>query len=313
MRCSSEVHPRVLKWGMHIPSAFLGRLRPDRLAAGGGLSDVDHTGAVPRRSDSENGSRWFDGVNPSGRGDHPIKRILVWDVATRVLHAAIAGAVTLALVIGLAADDDDALFAWHMMAGLAAGFFILLRLAVGVLGSRYSRFGSWSLGPGELMRYLLGVVTGRAKRYVGHNPGTSWMSLTLFLMVGLLIVTGLSGSESGEEVHEVAGYVVLALIVLHLLGLALHTWRHRENIAWSMVDGRKQGPLDATLRSSRPAFGLAAAAIVVVGTWVLYRGFDAGTGQLWLPFRDAPIRLGEAGEGHDSDDDHHHSRGEHHD
>jgi cytochrome b len=239
-----------------------------------------------------------------------MNRILVWDVSTRVLHAAIAAAVTFALVIGLAADDEGPLFALHMIAGLAAGFFILLRIVLGMLGSRYSRFGSWSLAPREFMRYLRGVVTGRAKRYVGHNPGTSWMSLMLFLMVGLLVVTGLSG-EAGEEVHEVAAYVVLALIVLHLLGLALHTWRHRENIAWSMIDGRKEGPPAAALPSSRLPAGLAVAAIAVVGAWVLYRGFDAGSGQLWLPFRDTPVQLGEAEGDEESHSDDDEGRGEH--
>ena len=287
---------------MHFP---LQRPRPGRLPLGGG-SFASEPGRANRTAPSLHGS------TPGRAAGHAGNRILVWDAPTRILHAAIAGTVTLALVIGLAADDDGTLFALHMIAGLAAGCFIVLRIAWGVLGSRYSRLGSWPLAPGELARYLTGIMTGRAKRYVGHNPGTSWMSLMLFLMVGLLIVTGLAG-EAGEEVHEVAAYGVLALIVLHLLGLALHTWRHRENIAWSMIDGRKSGPPESALPSSRLVAGVAVAALVVVASWLLYRGFDAGSGQLRLPFRDAPLQLGEAGGDDKSSSHHDEGRGEHRD
>ena len=43
-----------------------------------------------------------------------------------------------------------------------------------------------------------------------------------------------------EDVHGIFAWKPLAMIVLHLLGLVLHSVRFRENIALSMVTGRKR-------------------------------------------------------------------------
>jgi len=47
-----------------------------------------------------------------------------------------------------------------------------------------------------------------------------------------------------EEVHEVLTNVMLALIGLHVAGVVVSSWRHRENLVRAMITGRKRPPED---------------------------------------------------------------------
>jgi len=56
-----------------------------------------------------------------------VKRILVWDIPTRLLHWVVALGFVAALAIGELADDDGPLFVVHMALGLIIAVAVLLR------------------------------------------------------------------------------------------------------------------------------------------------------------------------------------------
>lgn len=243
-----------------------------------------------------------------------MKRVLIWDLPTRLFHWLLAGSFLGAFAIANVVDDESALFSVHMLLGGVMVFMVLLRIIWGVVGSRWSRFSSFAKRPGELLAYLKGVVTGTDRRYTGHNPGSSIAALTMFALIGGLAATGvlMSRGEVFEELHEVFAWSMVAVVGVHVAGIVWHTIRHRENIALSMVDGRKQADPSGAIRSTRPVAGLLF--LVLTGFWTagLVNGYDASRQQITIPLTGTTLTVGEGDEdgesGHDDDDD---DEGEH--
>ena len=232
-------------------------------------------------------------------------RILVWDLPTRLFHWLLAGSFLSAFAIATLTDDDGALFPVHMLLGLVVAFMVLLRLVWGLVGSRHARFTSFAWRPAELATYLRDAVAGRAGRaYPGHNPATTWAVAVMLACALGLGATGLamsSGSEAAEAVHEVLAWILLGTVGAHLVGIAWHALRHRENIATSMVHGYRRGDPGAAIASARPVAGLVFLALT--GAWAggLARGYDPAAGTVTM--LGTTIALGEDGEGGDDGDE----------
>jgi cytochrome b len=228
-------------------------------------------------------------------------RILVWDIPTRLFHWLLAGAFLPAFLIAVVVEDEGRLFAVHMLLGLVAAVVVLLRLLWGLVGSRPSRLSALELNPAALLAYARDAVAGGARRnWPAHNPGASWAAVSIFAGVLGLGVTGIlmsRGSEAAEELHGALAWTTMAAVVAHLAGIALHTFREREPIALSMVDGRRVGPAGDAIPSARPLLGLAALAAVGAWTGGLVLSYDSSTRTVTLPLVGAQLALGEGAGG----------------
>ena len=228
-------------------------------------------------------------------------RELIWDLPIRVFHWGFALSTGGALVLALTTDEDSRFFAWHMLLGLSACFFLVARIVLAVVGNRHNRWSALFFPPLETARYMVGALTGRARHYSAHNPGSALVTLLMFILVTLLVWTGVRG-EAGEDMHASLAYALLALVVGHLAGLALHTLRHRELIALSMFDGRKQATPGSGLRSARRLAGWAMTAVSAVWVFQLFAHYDPVRGTVKLPATNVTLTLGEGSD--EADDDH---------
>ncbi len=187
--------------------------------------------------------------------DRNARRLLVWDLPTRVFHWL--------LVLGflgawLSSDDDRYLYI-HVFAGYSVFALLVFRLAWGWVGTHHARFHTFAYDWPSVTAYLKGLLNGQAARYVGHNPAGSW---AIFLMLCLILAVTISGMLvfGGEEghgpvarfvsslvgdyarpLHEFLAWSMITLVGLHLAGVVVESVLHRENLIGAMITGYKIG------------------------------------------------------------------------
>lgn len=223
-------------------------------------------------------------------------RVLVWDLPVRIFHALLAGSFLLAWGIAVTSDDESRRFAFHALLGLFIGALVVFRVVWGVIGTRYARFSGFATRPAALAAYLKGILLGPEREFVGHNPASSYATFAMLVLLAGLIGTGLmlgGGNESVEDLHELFAHAMLAVVGIHVLGVILHTVRHRDPIALGMLDGRKRGAPGAAIRSARPGSALALGVLLAAWAGGLWHGYDARTGTVTLPVFGTTVALGE--------------------
>ncbi|MFZ5609739.1 MAG: cytochrome b/b6 domain-containing protein [Pseudomonadota bacterium] len=220
-----------------------------------------------------------------------MQRILVWDLPIRLFHWLLVVAVSVCLVTG---EAEGAAYAAHVAAGYVALVLIGFRLVWGVIGSRHARFADFLYRPAEVGNYVRGLLRGAARRYIGHNPLGGLMAVTLILVIGLAVLTGMFGAEEGAplwplpagwgvdvkalgEAHEVLGNLSIVLVGLHILGVAVDYVLTRENLVWPMVSGRKE--MDEATAAHEPALvgawrGAVMGVLVLLGGAYLFANTD---------------------------------------
>lgn len=204
---------------------------------------------------------------------------LVYDLPTRIFHWLLAGLFVTAFLIAKTVDDESLIFSYHMLAGLILGFTVLLRILWGVVGTKHSKFSSFALHPKSLVAYFSGILSGDKRRWVGHNPASSWATIAMFCfalglgLTGYLMASG--EKETFEDYHELLANGFLVTVLMHIAGVVVHAFRHRDGIAMTMIDGEKKDiPVAEVISNSRPGVALLFVGLVFIFATYLAGSFD---------------------------------------
>lgn len=185
------------------------------------------------------------------------REVKVWDPLVRVFHwTLVIGFFTAYLTEG----EEDTLFL-HTWAGYSVAGLVLVRVLWGLIGTRHARFRDFVFRPAQIKAYLGDVLRLKPQRYLGHNPAggamivllLSSLTCTALFGMGLYAVEdnagplaawlgglGESWEDVFEEVHEFFANFTLLLVGMHVAGVAVESFLHRENLVRAMFTGRKR-------------------------------------------------------------------------
>lgn len=184
-----------------------------------------------------------------------MKKILVWDIPTRIGHWLLVATFALSYLTG----DSEETRLYHVAAGYALGGILIFRLFWAFAGTRYARLKSFLFGPGHVFGYLGSLLKGKPDHWIGHNPAGSY-SIYLLVLLGIgTVVSGFAtyqeiGGDFSEEAHDILSYSMLCLVGIHLMGVAVSSVLHKENLARSMVTGYKEGKSEEAIESAKAAY-----------------------------------------------------------
>ena len=181
----------------------------------------------------------------------PPKKILVFDVPTRIFHWFIAFGFSMAFYLADQVDSEATFFYYHMLIGLTLGLSVVLRIIWGIWGTKYAKFNSFKLHPKSLISYFKEIRQNKVVFEAGHNPASSWatvgfLALTLAL-AGTGILMTLGYKEQLEDIHGIFANTFFVLALLHISGVLLHSVQTKTRLFSSMISGHKERATHAPL------------------------------------------------------------------
>jgi cytochrome b len=204
-------------------------------------------------------------------------KIRVWDVPVRAFHwlmvVSFAGAYITA--------ESERWRLVHVSLGYTLGGLVAFRILWGLMGTRYARFSSFVRGPSAVMHYVKTLMAGRPEHHVGHNPAGA-VAIVLMLLSSVVIVgTGWAlysdlGGKLFEELHEVAANAMLAVVSVHVVGVLIASWAHRENLVRAMVTGTKVGEPGEGIGTTWRSVGVIVLVAVLGFWWLQWSSAPAG-------------------------------------
>lgn len=226
-----------------------------------------------------------------------MKKIFVYDLPTRFFHWFFAILFLIAFAIAKIVDDENPIFSYHMIAGLTIVFILVLRIIWGFIGTTYARFSSFKLNPVELIVYFKDAIVSKTRRYLSHNPASSYAIIIMFVCAVGLAITGFfmtTGSETDffEETHELFANLFLITVIAHIAGILFHQLRHKDALWSSMFDGKK-GEIEGqkAITNTRPVAGILF--IILTLLWMGYLNIQYDRNTQRLDLLGTELQLGE--------------------
>ena len=169
-------------------------------------------------------------------------KMLVWDVRTRIFH----WTLVLSLAGALLTQESEKWRLLHVNFGYTMVGLVVFRIIWGVVGTRYARFSNFIKGPLVSLNYIKCLITQKKENYIGHNPAGAVSIILILCLILFIAATGYLayndvGGDWPSKLHEMVSNFLLGVIGIHILGVALSSFMHKENLVKSMWTGLKSG------------------------------------------------------------------------
>ena len=124
----------------------------------------------------------------------------------------------------------------HVTLGYTMAGLVAFRILWGLVGTRHARFASFVRGPAAVARYLRSLLRGQPEHHTGHNPAGA---LAIVALLGLALAvdgvaagppTTTSAATGSRKCTRRPPTCMLALVGVHVAGVLLGSWLHRENL-----------------------------------------------------------------------------------
>lgn len=215
-----------------------------------------------------------------------MQRTLIWDIPTRLFHWTLA----LSFAGAWLTSESDPWLGVHVFLGYLMLGLVVFRVVWGLVGTHYARFASFWFSPKDAWVYLRQIMTGQAKRHVGHNPTGSVAIYGLLLLTVAVGLTGFftlgteeqQGAAAGwmslvqgrtfKKLHEASAILMLLLVIGHIAGVVVESILHKENLARSMVTGTKLAEVGSPVAQPRTLIAVLMGVLIAVfaGWWFFY-------------------------------------------
>ncbi len=190
---------------------------------------------------------WAETATSAGQ-DKP----LVWDAPVRVGHWLLVLSVALAWF----SAESELWRRVHAFAGGMALGVVVFRIFWGFWGSEPARFRTFLRPWSEVRAYLGALARGQPRHYSSHNPAGGYAVVALLAAVGLASLSGWVayndwGGQLVKELHEACAHGLLVVVGVHLIGVVVGSFVHRECLPCAMVHGRKRAAAHEAIISAR--------------------------------------------------------------
>ena len=185
--------------------------------------------------------------------------VRAWDGPTRLFKWTF---VLLILAAPISKNFGDVLLTWHRYNGYAILILVVWRVLWGFAGSTTARFATW-VRPFAAPGYARDLLTGRKRRFLGHNPLGGLMVLALMAAVSMQVLAGFFTTDdivvdgplvhlapsalvkAASNWHETGLLVIGALAAIHILANFWYSFAKDENTIGAMATGYKPaGPFE---------------------------------------------------------------------
>lgn len=220
----------------------------------------------------------------------PERNVAVWDLPTRLFHWSL---LALILVAWFTGEEEGTAALIHRVAGEAIAGLIIFRVLWGFIGGEHARFADFAAGPSAILAHVRDLMSPQPKRHLGHNPLGGAAVFMLLAVVAGIVVTGLFSEHDGvggpfaglwglelSDWHEPLFRVLQVLVVVHVLGVVVESWKAKDALLPAMFTGRKRRRDDEPGADARRAGLLAVVIAVAVGVvssvWLMSQASGGG-------------------------------------